>query len=256
MKFFRIAAVIVIALSMAISAYAGPLDNPTGDLQPPVKIDLVYNNQVQTGYAIMCNSEPFILIDSLRNLFDFADMANSGTGAYMVNNTAVDKYYYNGNLYLDLADFCAAVNVRPKYDAQKSQIIFTSGKQADEIKAPQSPVIKVKLYNLTKGDNQDPNNNKSFMYSVGLTNKTNSMVTLNHFNFVLIGQSGKKYVSVKNWTYDVVYGNNDTPDNLYLEPGQEHKVSLTFNLPDDDTPSKFVIYQNQKVIGYSDAGGN
>ncbi|MCE1246063.1 MAG: hypothetical protein LWY06_05420 [Firmicutes bacterium] len=253
MKYFRLAVFAFIVLSLAITAWAGPLDNPTGALQPAAKVDLVYNNQVESGYVIMCNSEPFVLIDSLKNLFDFADFYNSNSGSYMVNNKAVDKYYYNGNLYLNLSDFCTAVNLKPKYDSGKNQILFLSGKTLDEIKAPKNALIKVKIYNLTKGDNQDPNNNKSYMYSVGLTNKTGGMISLNHFNFILVGQSGKKYVSVKNWTYDVVYGNNDTPDALSLDPGVEHKVGLTFNLPGDDTPAKFFIYQNQKAIGYSDA---
>lgn len=224
------------------------LNNNTSTLAPPVKTNLYYNNQEESGYIFQSNGEPFLLVDSAKSLFNFNDMQSTDGGQYLVNGRGVDTYYYGNNLYLDLNDLCCAIGIIPRYS--NNGVIFVSAHDTSYTLANlQNPQITLTVKNIASGNNQDPINNMSWIYTVSLTNQTNSLVAINHFNVILLGESGNKYVSVKDVSYGVVWGGNDTPDMLMLDPGREHVINYTFDLPDNDRPKTLIIFKNQVVLG-------
>lgn len=239
---------VVTAFTAQAALSQAQLQNPSGELAPPAPVNLYYNNQEVPGYIFQVNGEPFVLIDSLKELFHYDDMMDSDSGNYMVNNRAVDKYYYGNNLYLDVVDFSSAVNVRPRISG--SSIIFVplnlSPPPSPQVSTPR---ISVSITGCTVGDNPDPVNNKSYLYTVSLTNQSSTPIPLNHFNFVVLSNGGHWYVSVKDMVYVVVFGENDTPDTLTLDPLRKHVITLTFDLPDTELPKTFIVQRNQKILG-------
>jgi len=261
--------------SDAFISTAGPLDNPpsTDDggvllenpgSGRPTRVNLYYNNRAGTGYVFFVNGEPYLLIDSIMNMFPNApeittqegSAISSGSGqvttqsggAVSVNGSSVSTYYYGNNCYLNILAYCTATGLIPEYS--KGGIIFLSkGEAKFTIPSDSNMPINVYINNITSGNNSDPINNTSYIIEVRLTNTTDQNIVLNHLNFIVVGNSGKAYVSVKNMGYTVVFGSNDTPDTLILEPRQQHGVRLTFDLPEDDSPKNFVIIQGQKVLG-------
>lgn len=261
--------------SGAFISTAGPLDNPpsTDDgsalmenpcSDRPNRVNLYYNNRAGTGYVFFVNGEPYLLIDSIINMFPNApeittqegSAISSGSGqvttqsggAVIVNGSSVSTYYYGNNCYLNILAYCTATGLIPKYS--KGGIIFLStGEAKFSIPSDSNMPINVYINNITSGNNSDPINNTSYIIEVGLTNTTDQNIVLNHLNFIVVGNSGKAYVSVKNMGYTVVFGSNDTPDTLILDPRQQHVLRLTFDLPEDDSPKNFVIIQGRKVLG-------
>jgi hypothetical protein len=183
-------------------------------------------------------------------MFSFNDMYDTDQGSYMVNGRGVDTYYYANHLFLDINQFCNASGLTYHFVNNGAAMVFLSTSQqlAAQPGSAASPV-RVVINGATTGSNPDPINNCSYIYTVGLTNTTGTMITVNHFNFLVIGASGARYTSVKNMGYVVVFGDNDTPDVLSLDPGQGHSVTLTFDLPENDTPRRLVILQGQSVLG-------
>jgi len=241
---------------------SGLLGNPREDR--PNQVNLYYNNRAGIGYIFYNNSEPYILIDSIVNMFPSGpeittqegSAISSGSGqvptqsggSVIVNGNTVDLYYYRSKCYLNLLSYCTAAGLIPKYT--QGGIIFLARSDVKfTIPSASSMPINVSINNITSGNNSDPINNTSYLLEVGLTNTTNQNITLSHLNFIVVGNSGRAYVSVKNMTYTVVFGNNDTPDNITLDPKQQHMIQLTFDLPEDDTPKNFIILQGQKVLG-------
>jgi len=261
--------------SGAFISTAGPLDNPTSvddgsallgnpGSGRPNKVNLYYNNRAGTGYAFFMNGEPYLLIDSILNMFPNApeittqegsaigpesgQVTTQSGGAVSVNGSSVSVYYYGNNCYLNILGYCTATGIIPKYS--KGGIIFLSTSEAKfTIPTDSNMPINVYVNNITSGNNSDPINNISYIIEAGLTNNTNQNIVLNHLNFIVVGNSGKAYVSVKDMGYTVVFGSNDTPDTLMLDPRQQHVVRLIFDLPDNDSPKNFVIIQGQKVLG-------
>lgn len=227
------------------------LDNKTGALSPPVPVKLFYNNFEANGYLISGYNELFVSIDALRTLFNFSDSTNTDSGSYLVNGNAVDTYYYANHLYLDLTDFCNAMRVTPRVTNDKTGVIFVARPvvQTTTTTLPNNPPVSVVIQNQTVGDTSNPINSSSYIFTVALTNQSSSPISLNHFNFIVQGQSGQKYVSVKTMGYAVVYGGNDTDDTVVLDPGQVHIINLTFDLPGNDNPRNFIVMKDMKIIG-------
>jgi len=225
-------------------------DGPS--LSQPTQVNMIYNNQMKTGYMIQSNNEVYVSVDSIKSLFNFNDTLDTTDGRYLVNGRAIDTYYFWNRMYLDLADFCGAVGLMPKITT--AGIVFLSLHQSDAgtYQAPQSSV-SLQIKGRASGNCPDPVNNMAYIFEVGMTNTTRQMIVLNHFNFILVGSSGQKYVSIKQMSYGVVYGGNDTPDSVFLDPGNQHVLNLTFDLPATDSPQRLIILQNQQVIGSVDA---
>jgi len=257
------------------ASMAGPLDNPpsTDDgrsllgnpkADTPNRVNMFYNNKSCVGYVFFNNSEPYILIDSIINLFPngpeittqegsaissgMGQVPTQSGGSISVNGSVVDVYYYRSKCYINLLSYCAAVGLIPKY-AQGTLIFLTKGDVKFNIPAASSMPVNVSVGSITSGSNSDPVNNTSYIMEVSLTNTTGQSISLTHLNFIVVGNSGKAYVSVKDMGYTVVFGGNDTPDRLVLDPNQAHSIRLTFDLPDDDSPKNFVIMQGQRVLG-------
>lgn len=234
---------LVILLGVLLSGFgAAQLTNPPPD--KPAQVSLSYNGQTARGWVYLVNGEPYVSVGTLKSLFQFNDMIDSGSGGYLVNSCAVDQYYYMGYLYLDLLDFCNALGLRAQFSPDRKAVTF----QIRQAQAS-SQAVNISIKNVTTGTNPDPVNSSTCICKIGLTNVTTDLISLNHFNFQLIGTSGTTYISLKYMNYYSIYGGNDTPDTLALDPNQEHVLDITFNMPPDDSPARLVIIKNQQVIG-------
>lgn len=238
---------LVILLGVLLSGFgAAQLTNPPPD--KPAQVTLSYNGQTARGWVYLVNGEPYVSVGSLKSLFQYNDMIDSGSSGYLVNSCAVDQYYYMGYLYLDLLDFCNALGLRAQLSSDRKSVTFQP-RQAQASSQALQQGVNISIKNATTGTNADPVNSSTCIYKIGLTNTSNELISLNHFNFQLIGTSGTTYISLKYMNYYLIYGGNDTPDTLSLDPNQEHVLDITFNLPPDDSPARLVIMKNQQVIG-------
>ncbi|MDQ7823421.1 MAG: hypothetical protein RDV48_11545 [Candidatus Eremiobacteraeota bacterium] len=226
------------------------LDNNGSVLAKPISMNLFYNNRRAFGYMFWSGGDAFISSDAARTLFSFSDSNQGDTGEYMVNGRGVNTYYYGNNLYLDVNDLCEALGLRASFTNDMRSVIFLSiAPPPSQYSAPQEPKVRVAIVTSTNGNNQDPVNNMSWVYTVSLTNITSKMIVLNHYNFIVLSESGNRFVSVKDMSYSVVYSQNDTPDAVMLDPGQPHQLNLIFDLPDGDSPKTFEVIQGAQVLG-------
>jgi hypothetical protein len=108
----------------------------------------------------------------------------------------------------------------------------------------------ITLKDSTRTDNSYPVNKNAWLLTLGLTNTTSRLIAINHANLVVLGLKKSYYVSVKNTGYIAVYGGNDTPDTIIIDPGVEHIVRFTFNLPDGDAPHVVAIVRGEDVLGW------
>jgi len=247
MRKFALVVSLVALLGMLLSGFgAAQLNNPPPD--KPAQITLCYNGQTAQGWVYLVNGEPYVSVGSLKSLFQYNDMTDTGSGRYLVNSCAVDQYYYMGYLYLDLLDFCNALGLKAQLSPDRKSVTFQS-RQAQASSQALQQVVNITIKNATTGTNPDPVNSSTYIYKIGLTNTSNELISLNHFNFQLVGSSGTTYISLKYMNYYSIYGGNDTPDTLGLDPNQEHVLDITFNLPPGDSPAKLLVMKNQQVIG-------
>jgi len=221
-----------------------------GTLLRPLRINLYYDNRETPGYLLRAEKQLYLLVDSAQQLFQFNDSLEPQTGRYLVNGSPVGKYYFGDNLYLNMLDLSDALGLAPTMLKDGTGVIFLrkEGPQAGP-SAPEKPTVAMEIKDRVTGKTTDPVNNNSHVYVVGLTNRSSSPLPLNHFNFALLSRKGFNYVSVRNIQYVVVAGDNDTADTLVLDPGHEHVVTLTFELPDDDVPGMLIVRRNKEILG-------
>jgi hypothetical protein len=243
-KTVNIAFLVILAAMLLSVSGASQVPNP---VDRPVQVNLTYNNQTARGSLFMVNNEPYVSVEALKSLFRYNDMLDSGSGIYLVNGCAVDKYYYLNYMYLDLVDFCNVLGLRPQISDDRKGVTFSPRKAVTAQSSDQS--IRISIKNTTTGTNPDPVNSRTYIFKLGLTNVTTALTNLNHFNFQLVGNSGVTYISLKYMNYYSIYGGNDTPDALNLDPEQEHVLDISFNLPPSDSPAMLVIQKNQQVLG-------
>lgn len=242
---------IFLLLSSSIQAQYDP-NSIQNQLGSPIKVNLYYNNQSQDGYILYLNDMAFLSINSAKNLLNFNDKLNTVNGTYDVNGKIVGKFYYGNTLYLNLLDFASAVGLSPRYTSDKLGIIFLKSKQSANTMQKKNFVpqcISMNIISQRKGLSSDPVNNISYTFNMSLVNRSQNNIALNHFNFILIGMKGQKYVSIKSMGYVIVFGENDTPDILTLDPFQEHIVNVTFEVPDWELPRTIIIQKNENTLG-------
>jgi hypothetical protein len=224
---------------------------PALSQEQPIQVNLYYNNHSVKGNVFLVNSIPYLSIDSIYNTFPGIVLQDTGSGSYRVNGRAVNTYYYFNHLYLDIAQLADALSLHPSYFRDRLEIVFVDKKQHQEtVNIPVEPPVKMEVLKKVQAVSSEPVNSVSCLYRLGLSNVSAKLLTLHYYNFMLIGHSGSRYVSVNNMKYEVVIGDGGPLNTVMLGPGQKRTVDVNFNLPPGDTPRYLVIFEDNMVEGY------